>query len=431
MPVLPGDFPEGYPLPPTPDAPRICVQLEIPNEPTHIANFIGALLSLTIWKNYRAEADRRNKPVADVWRDIVYGIQFGNCTIPAIPGSAGAEAEDNLIRQNPDNPCLLETSIDGVNWCQFADLSLCFGAPQQPGQGSQQPPAGGCASYHAVMPGNGQWLLPTIVSSGDTIEVLGPTGVTYDGGNLDWHCPDGDVFFAGFCTGVSFTHVGNPIPTAPEMRLIANIGGTFYDVLGSAFTVPVGVSNAQVSFQVNHSDLTGDGGSLTFDVKVCNNQSSTWTHTFNFLANDGAFLNIPYPSGNPTAAWTAAVGWEANNCVVITSTSVYTLLGIYRDFATATITGFSMTYDAVLGANPAGDTTRVSLRTAVGDNFIINEAPRAGTNLTDSWTGSIAGVQTLLIFPIFAFANAAGSCDPTPAITLKSITISGTGPDPF
>jgi len=430
---MPKQKPMQWVLPEVVNPPdTVCFQINVPNERHHIGAFFGAIYLLSKPYAWGDDPDHTAIEVGAVWRRIFDNLIAGNCTIPAKPGSAGADGGDeNLIRQNPDNPCELQTSINGVDWCTFADISLCVGGSPQPGAGSPQPPAGGCQSYRAVFPASTQWLLPTIVNTGDTLEVSNLSGVTNDGGSLDWRCPDGDLFFAGACAGSTFLNGTDPLPTVPHMRVIAQIGTSFYDVINGVFTVPSGITNAQVSFQVNDDPISNDQGQIAFDVNVCNNASAAWSHTFNFTANDGGFQNIVYPSGNPTATWVATSGWEANQCTVISSVSVYTILALFRDFAPSTVTGFSMTYDAVLGANPAGDTTRVSLRNGGGDNFIINEAPRNGSGLTDSWTGSISGVTTLLIFPIFAFADGGGSCDTTPEITLTSITISGVGTDPF
>ena len=393
----------------------------------------GALQQLLLQSTWQYDTtDELNKVQGQAFNLI----SLFNCvTAPTLTQVCGRLNGSEVTEEMPirvDCDCnVFVTCCDGTEkQILTADQVRAAFAPQ-PGAGSELPTPGKCVQYHANMPGNGRWLLPGPVSTGDTLDVTGITGVTYDAGNLDWHCPGGDVFFAGFCSGVTFTNGANPMPSVPEMKLIASIGGTFYDVIGGLFTVPSGVSNEPVTFQVNHADISGDGGALSFDVTVCNNQASSWSHTFNLLSNDGGFTNIDYPLHNPTAAWSSGTGWEAIDCVHLFGSGVYTILAIQKALAASTVTGFSMTYDSVLGANPSGDTTRVSLRNGSGDNFIINGAPESGTNITDSWTGSIAGVTEILLFPIFAFADAGGTCDSTPSITLKSITISGTGTDPF
>src|SRR5690348_3546194 len=38
-------------------------------------------------------------------------------TAPVLGSSGADEGDLNMIRQNPSNPCELQTSIDGVTWC--------------------------------------------------------------------------------------------------------------------------------------------------------------------------------------------------------------------------------------------------------------------------------------------------------------------------
>ena len=42
------------------------------------------------------------------------------------------------LRQNPDSPCILESSPDGTVWTQWADLSTCVGADGMPGQDGRE-----------------------------------------------------------------------------------------------------------------------------------------------------------------------------------------------------------------------------------------------------------------------------------------------------
>src|SRR5258706_3298139 len=138
--------------------------------------------------------------------------------------------------------------------------------PSQPGAGSPQPaPGGGCAEYHFSLPGNGTRLLPTVVSTGDTILISGASGVSYDGRLLKWFCPDGSQFIAGACTSFNYTDAGNPVPGSNEMRLVAEIGGTVYDVFGTMFTVPAGHTNHPVVVQLNIAAISVHGGFLDYD----------------------------------------------------------------------------------------------------------------------------------------------------------------------
>lgn len=71
------DVHKGFPVPETIDPEdRLYVCLPVPNEPTHISNFLGALFELMRWTNYRRTNDTRGKQTADVWRDIWEQITF-------------------------------------------------------------------------------------------------------------------------------------------------------------------------------------------------------------------------------------------------------------------------------------------------------------------------------------------------------------------
>lgn len=155
-----------------------------------------------------------------------------------------------------------------------------FNTPQPSDQQPLPQPGGGCQQYHASMPGNGIWLLPAPVSTGDTIDVTGMTGISYDSVHVGWYCPGGEEFILGVCTGLTVLEGADPLPSVPHMKLVAKIGSTFYDVQGGIFTVPGGISSQQVVFQVNDDTLSGNGGNLTFDVLLCNNSTGALTVTY-------------------------------------------------------------------------------------------------------------------------------------------------------
>lgn len=71
------DVHKGWPVPSTinPEE-RLYVCLSVPNDPTHISNFLGAMFELMRWTNYRRTNDTRGKQTADVWRTIWEAIEF-------------------------------------------------------------------------------------------------------------------------------------------------------------------------------------------------------------------------------------------------------------------------------------------------------------------------------------------------------------------
>lgn len=412
-----------------------CVTFYLPDDPLWYSNFWGTLATLQFPGNYQTGSKPDAFTMADTWAAVVEKARTNflqRLCAPAF-GSAGADSEDIMIRQDPDNPCLLQTSIDGINWCTFADFSKCIPASGQPGNGTPQPPAGGgTACYHANVNANSRWLIPAPVSAGDVIQINNPQGAVSNSFNNDWHCLTGDLFFAGACVNFSFTNGANPVPAAKTSSLIVTFSTGSYALLPGPFTVPVGVVNEQGTIQVNDANIAVCSGNINYDVCVTNNAAAAWSHTIDFSLDPSGWINHDYPTHNPSARWTAGVGWQANDCVnLLGGTGIYTVLSIERTIAPTTIRSVQMVYDSILGANPGGDHTRFNLHNGGGDNFVIDEVPEAGTPVTDNWIGSVAGVTLLQVWPIFAFANAAGVCDGTPQITLRSVTITGEGSNPF
>lgn len=162
--------------------------------------------------------------------------------------------------------------------------------PTQPGSGSPQPAAGGgCQTYHARVNANSQWLIPTVVNTGDVLNFSGAKGAGTDGTGI-WYCPDGEVFIAGGCFGGQFTSGGDPAPAISHMRLIVKIGSsTYYPADGGSITVPAGISGANAVLQVNDASLGDNSGDYVVDVEVCNNVATRYSHTWNFATGPGAW----------------------------------------------------------------------------------------------------------------------------------------------
>ena len=308
-------YSQGFALPRNPNPPdTICFQIPIPNDPAYLAAFFGVMYDLSVWNSWQRDSAHTAIVAAQRMKIVYELLVSGALVCPADrPLAIGTDGDELLIRQNPLNPCILESSINGTDWCQFADLSLCVPGGAQPGGGSPQPaPGGGCQTYHAQMPGNNRWIAPTIINSGDTIEVTHATGATNDGTVSPWRCPNGQTFFAGACVGFGGPESGDPLPTANHLQLIAQIGSVYYAMTGGPLTIPGGVVNEQVVFQVNDSALADNAGSLTFDVTVCNNSLAAWCRDVNFTTNNWGFTSILIDPGQ-TGDWTAGVGWVGNS----------------------------------------------------------------------------------------------------------------------
>lgn len=406
----------------------VCIQVEVPNDRYHIAAFMGqiyALASASQWQNDDAHTAIE---VAKVWWSVFNNLK----TCGGLPINSGAdEGIENMIRQNPANPCLLETSINGTDWCVFADLSKCVPDVHQPGSGTPQPPAGGGqACYHANLSGNGKWLLPTLVNTGDVISVSNEQGSASDG-TVVWYCPSGAIFQLGACFGSGSTSSGDPLNTVPHMRLIAKIGSNYYDMHGASFTVPGGVTAASVEFQLNDSNIADNYGSISFDVCVTNNMSATFVHTFDFTLGDGGWAAWTPPIGIG-AVYTPGVGWT-NSDFQNPSGNYYRSVIIQRSFASRTITQIRMIYDIASrasnqsGINPGETYIYSGLATGVLQNLNWNSESN-GTGKVYEWNGSTAltgmAVQTWSSYNVTS-GGYAGSCK------ISKVVVSGVGTDPF
>lgn len=311
--IAPGSFQQPVPIPAAlPGAPpfvTVCFNA------SWLPYILGCLYQLALNTTWIASTqDELNGALQQanqmilIFQQALPGCQSKN------PGFAGS-GDDFMLRQNPDNPCLLETSVDGVTWCTWADLSKCT-SPTQPGAKSPNPPSGDCASAFATVLWNDRWVLPQNVSTGDVIKVKNLTG-TWDANAVGLFfpplCPDGNVFFeVGCISGTQFTDGGDPAPALPHCTLLAFDGTNYYDC-GPAtegevtITIAGGVSRSNLYFFCNNHYTKGFG-SVSFDVQYCNNAVGAWTHTFDFTVSTGGWVPT-HPGASDLAVYIVGVGW--------------------------------------------------------------------------------------------------------------------------
>lgn len=418
---------KNFALPPIVDGERLCCTLLIPNDETHISNFIGALYALTLWFNYIPDPDgvRKNKPVADVWRDIVTSITFS---------AQPCEKQPIYISEMDYEMAICEQlrysdgKLQGLCCGQWVDITGQLPGsggtnPQQPGSGTPQPAVGACQEYHATLNGNGQWLVPAPVSTGDTLTFSAFGGAAYDGSDVFWRCPDGQVYLAGNCSGGAFTSGADPLPSAPHMSLIVNIAGVYYSAL-TPITVPSGVSGANATVQLNDGTISDNQGSVSFNVSVCNNAIPSWSHSFDFRTGQHGFsIAVDPTSHDVLGVYVPGTGFEA---VTEPSAPRYKYLQLERAFSvSSTLTNNQMLYDEVVGSDASGSTLQNLMQTNVGTLKVI-----PASNVTDhieAWSGSQVANKIVYAFLPSDDAGTPG----TGSITLKSVIVSGTGPDPF
>lgn len=352
------------------------------------------------------------------------------CKLPesGAPGG-GPDSEDRMWRQNPDNPCILETSVDGVCWCPVFDASKCYGQITQPGAGSGSRPQPGANEHQCLtLFANAQLLMGFVVYPGDTLNVVSASGAGNDGGTSVWYCTDGEQFFGGACIGFAHTDSGDPLPTANHMRLIWLIDGTAFDAMGGAITIG-GSGPQQAILQVNDSALANNSGSYDVCVDLTAAAASGFTHTFDLTLNGGGFT-ADLDGGFTEASYLAGSGWHATTFGPLTGGAYYyTYLSITRTFATTTITSVDLYYDFHSGTDSDPAHNRVvifNLDTTAVINLAGSLFPD-GDGLVEHWVGS-QSASTLNVQ-----LGLARDTSPTPGGSgrVYKIVVSGIGTDPF
>lgn len=437
----------GWDLPNVINPPAtVCVQLAVPDDPAYLSAFWGAILDLTVGFNWANDAAHTAKLAAARMRKMYLDAQLDNCSVsPVCPPQGGVGVDPIMIRQDPDNPCLLQTSIDGINWCTFADLSKCL-EPLQPGPGGPKPPPPGlCAEYNISFVASQVALVPATVSAGDTIRVLKQGGAGSDG-TLNFFCLDGEFFIAGACVGGAGHSAGDPLATTPHMALIMQIAGVYYPLTTSLFTVPGGVSNAQIYIQVNDGTLVDNSGSYVLVVEVCNHQTPSmpwcWDQDMRLTPQGwnpdsgvGA-LTCPGPYNGTLGNWVSGSGWQGQ---VLEATDGVGPHGCASDYAYLAVdldlgilTNFSADAKGVnVGSFQASDTSYVIAGTdpAFGAGtyeFLYGPAsPAAGAF---SYSGSTTMPRRYVRVGIIFGGNGTGTGNQT---ILTEVKFVGTGDNPF
>lgn len=281
----------------------------VPNNRFYIAAFQGLLVELTYSKNWQRDSLHTAAQVSRVWQHALENVLCDDC------GEIIRVEESDYQMSICEQLRFVDGKLQGLCCGEWVDIdgqeSFPPGGGGQPGGGTSQPEPGGCETYHANMQASGKYYVPTIVSTGDTIEIQNDSGAGNDGIVGPWHCPDGSSFFAGACLGgTGGPYFADPLPATDHMQLIANIGGTFYEIYGSVFTVPGGHTNVAVYIQANDSDLTDNAGDYTFDIEVCNNAAALWVREIDFTLTPGGFTPRGTPTFNiPAGVWIPGSGW--------------------------------------------------------------------------------------------------------------------------
>jgi len=410
---MPPQIGRGYSINTNPNARRICATISLPGDQESISNFIGALSSLSLWYNYQRDLTHKGRVLAAVWREIVEGINFTNCSVPPVPdGGCGDDCMGCCLRFNDDG--VLEQLSCGV-WEPVpgaaAFAARVNGATQPSPQGDLE--LGDCYDADVVLYGSNVYNLPIGIAPGYVVTITAASGGWSDGtpfGPLPpaWACPDGSDYAFGLCGAAGIPFVDDPAPDLAHMRMVYQLGSTWGDAYNASFTVPLGSDATSLQIQANDVTLANNLGSIKFHINVCNQELSTWTSTFDFsVSSYTGIINIPY--GN----FVSGSGIEG---VPNGSTQLHTFV-IELNIPTRTLKSMSINYSAGGGSGPSQS---VQFGTTSG-LYGIPSVPGSGSNLT--YTQS-ADVST-----DYAYV-AVGSGSTDAQVIAKSWTVTGYGTKP-
>lgn len=396
-----------------------CIQITIPDDDDWERDLYSEMYRLGIWALWERDEGKNGAKVARIWRQAFKTWQ--HCEPPTLP-ALGVDSEDFMIRQNPDNPCLLESSVDGQTWCVWADLSKCMNFGSQPGSGnSPQPPKpGGSQEYCYKLNANSALLIPVAINAGDTIQITSQSGAGWDGGELSlvpfpiWRCPDGQQFFAGQCVGNQVTDSGDPLPTSKHMAIIARIGSNFYDLQSGPLTVPSGIANQQFSIQVNDSALDNNQGSYDVCIKVTNNAAATWCHDLDFALNPYGFAPFPLDD-SPGGSYVPGTGFVGVTGTINPSNDY---CDIKATFAACHIASIRLVYSIPSNSGGGWD---LELTTGSGTDTFALPSTVGPNDVTHAFNDdNVTAIVVLLESHL-----------PSGHATITRMVVQGSGPDPF
>lgn len=293
----------------------VCYMVPVPNDPQHIAAFMGAIFGLSKPYEWQNDPAHTAIDVGAVWLNIFNNLE--QCS------------GMTLYRQI--DSCILEASNDGGStWEVIFDASSCVregivDAIQDgtiSGGGSQPPGGSGtsgqCYRYTVSIAGDSKWIAPIPVENGDSIQVISATGAWYNGAASPvgvWNCPDGKVYALGVCGGTPTSLPDDPVPSIGTMRLIGFLDDAspqYFDMYEQTHIVDSVAGPTQFFLQANDDPLSDNEGSITVVVEICKGQ---WCYDVDFSVSNGGWSTHPR-AGEPgcNGSYVSGSGWSSAGC---------------------------------------------------------------------------------------------------------------------
>ncbi len=398
-----------------------CITLTIPDDDEWENQLWSEAYRLGLWQLWERDLGHNGAIIARRWKKALF--TWKHCSPGKDTSIEESEYEMSVCEQLRFHNGKLQGFCCGV-WTDITGQEMFdLEHPGQQGNGAPQPGSGQTICYHIAQQAGYQYLVPTLVNTGDVLTFTNLGGAASDwglGSISPWWCPNGERFLAGECQGGTEDLIGSdPMPTAPHMSLIVQIAGTWYSAL-SPVTVPGGVSNAAIVVQLNDDVLGDDPGNYSADVCVKNNQVGTWSHTFIFSTG--------------THGWTAEAsplsgGWDGSkfighngmtayeNRIYIPATPAFGITAFSVKLNTDLALAGGLEFDSYTTTPPSGPATTLY-------NQGLANGSVANRNAT------VAGSLTLPVGAVCLELENTGSTGGTYDETLE-VTLSGNGVDPF
>jgi len=92
---------------------RRCIQINVPDDPQHLSIFWGVLRSLSDWQRWEREGTKSGTLVAQVWRDVVYSIEWEDSCMSCCPSVTNQYYdEDGVLQQSTDGGVTYTPALD-------------------------------------------------------------------------------------------------------------------------------------------------------------------------------------------------------------------------------------------------------------------------------------------------------------------------------
>lgn len=408
-----------------------CITIRIPDDDEWERMLNSAIYNeLGMWIAYARDEGKNGTKVAQRWREALRTWRDDIC--PVEPQPDGEDIEE-MSQFRIDCECNIY-----VKCCDGTEKQILTGDQVkaliggQPGEGAPQPkPGGGQACYSFIMPANNQRQVPTFVNTGDTIQVQNAKGLVSNSHTALWHDEAGNWIAAGINTGLTETNGANPVPASPTSSLIINFGAGWLPLGTGTITVPGGVSNASPLIQVNDNAIGGISGEFQFDVCVTNNAAATWSHIFDFTSSPHmeAWSISSVPGATPPNAGQWIVGTGYVSTFYTDGGFAWRQVEIESTIHVSNLTGLIVEFDYTAGDQSAiggGNDPMVVLADAT---VLIDIVAPSEPVSPEGWSGSVAVTSKLVISLLTGVK--AGGADPGGTATIKKLTLSGTGVNPY